>query len=207
MHSKRGGGEGTVTFCLANLLRRSYTELLLCVCWLDKVVLLVHCCALHISCIQGTLPYPVSCRLLQCFAISAMDVDDIDTYPAGAAVNFPTFWGQCCACQDCACHRGWSPLPSPLPGLLPKLPNLVPNLQPRVQPNRQPSLQLKSPFLWPLLSIRSSSGSNTPVRKSATQSLFPSRAEHAPQQAIPGSFCGSYALVPARLVSCRASFA
>ena len=52
--SGEGGDEGTVTFRLANLLRRSDIELLLCVCWLDKVVLLVHCCVLQISGIQGT---------------------------------------------------------------------------------------------------------------------------------------------------------
>ena len=49
-----GGGEGSVTFRFANLLRG--LELLLCVCWLDKVVLWVHGCVLRISCIQGTVP-------------------------------------------------------------------------------------------------------------------------------------------------------
>ena len=39
-----GGGEGTVIFHFANLLRRLGIELLLYVCWLDKVVLL-HCIA------------------------------------------------------------------------------------------------------------------------------------------------------------------
>ena len=81
--------------------------------------------------------------------------------------------------RQIACHRGWSPLPSPLlnllPSLLPKLPTLVPDPQPRVQPNLlprwQPSLQLESPFLWPLLSMCSSSESNTPARESGTQSL------------------------------------
>jgi hypothetical protein len=67
---------------------QSDTELLLCVCWVDKVVLLVHCCVLQISCIQGTPLSPVSCRKLWCFAISAMGVDRTDTYPAGAVVNF-----------------------------------------------------------------------------------------------------------------------
>ena len=89
--------------------------------------------------------------------------------------------------RQTACHRGW--MPSPLPSLLPKLPNLVPNPQPRVQPNLlprwQPSLQLESPFLWPLLSMCSSSESNTPARKSGTQSQFLNRAEHASQQAVP----------------------
>ena len=87
------------------------------------------------------------------------------------------------ASQDCACHRGWSPLPSPLPSLLRTLPNLMPNPQPRVQPSLvprwQPSLQLESPYLWPLLSMCSSSQSDTPARKSGIQSLFLSRAEHA----------------------------
>ena len=43
LHSNRRG-EGTVTFRFANLLRRLGVALLLCVCWLDKVVFLVHCC-------------------------------------------------------------------------------------------------------------------------------------------------------------------
>ena len=80
--------------------------------------------------------------------------------------------------RQTACHRGWSPLPSPLPSLLPKLANLVPNPQPRGQPNMlprwqpslQPCLQPESPFLWPLLSMCSPSESNTPARKSGTQS-------------------------------------
>ena len=58
------GGEGTVIFSFPNLLRRFDIELLLRVCWLDKVVLLVHCCVLPISCIQGTTLYPASCRML-----------------------------------------------------------------------------------------------------------------------------------------------
>ena len=78
------------------------------------------------------------------------------------------------------CHRGWSSLSSPLPSLLPKLPNLVPYPQPRVQPNLlprwqprlQPSLQLESPFLWPLVSMCSSSESNTPARKVAHRAYF-----------------------------------
>ena len=114
-----------------------------------------------------------------------------------------------------AYHMGWSPLPSPLPSLLPKLPNFVPNPQPRVQsnllpgwqPSLQPSLQLESPFLWPLLSMCSSSESDIPTRKSGTQSLSLGRAEHAPQQAVPGSLCGSYVLVSACLVSWCGSFA
>ena len=44
-------------------------ELLRCVCWLAKVVLLVHCDALQVSCIQGTPLYPVSGRTLQFFVM------------------------------------------------------------------------------------------------------------------------------------------
>ena len=66
-----------------------------------------------------------------------------------------------------------------------------PNLLPWWQPSLQPSLQLESPFLWPLWSMCTSSESNTPARKSGTQSLLLSRAEHASQQAVPGSFCFS----------------
>ena len=60
LHSNRpcivtgGGGQGSVTFCFSNLRRRLYIALLRCVCWLAKVVLLVHCCALQVFCIQGT---------------------------------------------------------------------------------------------------------------------------------------------------------
>ena len=100
--------------------------------------------------------------------------------------------------RQTACHKGCSPVSSPLPSLFPKLPNLVPHPQPRVQPNLlprwQPSLQLESPFLWPLWGMCSSSESNTRARQSGTQSLFLSRAEHASQQAVPHSFCCSYAL-------------
>ena len=94
MERGAGGGEETITFCFPNLLTRLDTELLLCVCWLDKVVLLVHCCLLQISYIQGTPPYPVSFRTFQCLALSAMDVDHIDTYPAGAVVNFQPSGGR-----------------------------------------------------------------------------------------------------------------
>ena len=98
-------------------------------------VLLVHSCVLQISCIQGTPPCPVSCRTIPFFATSAMDVDHIDMYPAGAVVNFQRS-GCSIVPPKIVCHRGWSPLPSPLLSLLPKLPNLVPNPQPRVQPTK-----------------------------------------------------------------------
>ena len=68
-----GGGEGTVAFLLANLRRRLHIDFLWCICRLDNVVLLVHCCVLQVSCIQGTPLCPVSCRTLQFFVISAMD--------------------------------------------------------------------------------------------------------------------------------------
>ena len=164
-----GGAEGTITFRFANLLRRSDIELLLCGCWLDKVVLALRLCGQRVRVVYGDW---------QMF---------LPTESCTSHVIFP---------RQTACHRGWSPLSSPLPSLLPKLLNLVPIPQPRVQPNLlprwqpslQPSLQLESPFLWPLWSMCSSSGSNTPARKSGTQSLFLSRAEHASQQAVPGSF-------------------
>ena len=63
LNSNRGG-VGTFTFRFSNSLRRLDVELLLCVCWLDKVVLLVHSCVLQISCIQSTPLYPVSYRTL-----------------------------------------------------------------------------------------------------------------------------------------------
>ena len=51
-----------------------------------------------------------------------------------------------------------------------------------------------------------SSESNTPARKSGIPSPSLSRAEPAPQPAVSGSFCGSYALVLAGLASCHPSF-
>ena len=51
-----------------------------------------------------------------------------------------------------------------------------------------------------------SSKSNVYARKSGTRSLsLISRAEHASQQAVSGSFCGSHALVSACLASCHGS--
>ena len=67
----------------------------------------------------------------------------------------------------------------------------------------QPSLQLQSPFQWPLLSMCSSSKSNYRTTKSGTRSLSLGRAEHACQQAVSGSFCGSCALVFACFASCH----
>ena len=54
--------------------------------WLDTVVLLVHCWVFQISGTQGTPLYPVSCRTLQFFAISAADVDHVTRTPAVAVV-------------------------------------------------------------------------------------------------------------------------
>ena len=48
----------------------------------------MHCYVLQMSCIQGTPPYPLSCRTLQFFAISVIQFDHIGTYSAGAVVNF-----------------------------------------------------------------------------------------------------------------------
>ena len=153
-------------------------------------------CTSALYCIQGTPPYPVSCRTLQCFA-SQPSMLIILTRTQLVLLSISSLLGA----FSCACHRGWSPLPSPLPSLLPKLPTLMPNPQPRVRPDLlprwQPSLLLESPFLWPLLSMCSSSESSNAARKSGTQSLFLSRADYTSQQAVAGSFCGSCALVSA----------
>ena len=63
-----------------------------------------------------------------------------------------------------------------------------PNLLPRWQPRLQPSLQLESPFLWPLLSMCSSSESNAPARKSGTQSLFLVELNMHPNRQFPAHF-------------------
>ena len=62
LHSKRhclvsggGGGEGTITRRFPNFLRRLDMELLLCICWPDKVVSLVHGCVLQLHLRHSTL--------------------------------------------------------------------------------------------------------------------------------------------------------
>ena len=80
-----GGGKGMVAFHFPNFLGRLDIEVLLCVCWLDEVLSLVHCCVLQTSRMEGTALYPV-CRTL--FAISAMNLNDTHTYSAGAVVDF-----------------------------------------------------------------------------------------------------------------------
>ena len=61
-----GGGEGTVTFHFPNFLRALDVEVLLRVCWLDKVLLLVYCCVLQISCMEGTALHPVNSPAFTC---------------------------------------------------------------------------------------------------------------------------------------------
>jgi len=61
-----GGGKGTVTFHFPNFLRRLDIEGLLCVCWLDQVLLLVHVCVLQISCMEGTALHPVNSPAFTC---------------------------------------------------------------------------------------------------------------------------------------------
>ena len=50
----------------------------------------MHCCVLHIFCIQGTVLDSVSCRPLRYFAISAMNVFGIDTYTPRTVVPAST---------------------------------------------------------------------------------------------------------------------
>ena len=77
--------------------------------------------------------------------------------------------------RQTACHRGCSQRCQPRA-------KPQPRVEPNLLPRWQPSLQLESPFLWPLLSTCSSSETNTPARKSGTQSLSLSKAEHVSQQ-------------------------
>ena len=50
----------------------------------------MHCCVLHISCIQCTVLDSVSCRPPRYFAISAMNVVGIDTYTPRTVVPATT---------------------------------------------------------------------------------------------------------------------
>jgi len=106
---ERGGGGVILKFPISS--GRWDIELLLCVYWLDNAVILVHCCVLEISCIQGTKLYPVSCRTLSFWQWMSI----ILTHTQLALLSGPMFrgfTGQCCACQDtgdsqCAAHY-WS---------------------------------------------------------------------------------------------------
>ena len=95
------------------------------------------------------------------------------------------------ACQNCL-PQGLEPPAKPAPN--DAKPCAKPSTKSAVKPAAKvaaspaASLQLESPFLWPLLSMCSSSESNTPAKKSGTQSQFLSRAEHASQLTGSGSF-------------------
>ena len=146
-----------------------------------KVLLLVHCCVLEIFCIQG---YNVPCIMqfqpwmsiiLTCTQLVLLSISNVQ----GAVLCLPRFW----APSERAVDYGSITY---------------------VACSLQSSLQLDSPFQWPLLSMCSSSKSNTRAQQSGTYCLSLSRAYHA-QQAISRSFCGSYALMFACLASCHRS--
>ena len=131
---------------------------------------------------------------------SNLDVDHTNTYPAGADVNFQPSGGSVVPAKIALATGAGAPCHAPCQACSQSCQTSCQTPKPRVQPNLlpgwQPSLQ-QSPFLWPLLSMCSSSESNTPAIKSGTWSLFLCRAEHTSQQAVPGPFCGSYAFVSA----------
>ena len=91
-------GEGAVTFRFANLLRRSDIELLLCVCLLDKVVLLVPCCVLQISGIHCTVYFadhfsfsqfpPWMLMILTCTQLVLLSISNVLV----AVWCLPRFW-------------------------------------------------------------------------------------------------------------------
>ena len=157
-------GRGNHHFHFPKFTEKFDIELLSRVCWLDKVVAFLHCCVLHMF------------------------------LPMGNCISRVTFLSQK------TCHRGWNPMPGRCQacsqgcetlvqkGLQPKL---LPKLLPRWQPSLQPSLQLESPSLWPLLSMCSSSKSNTLTKESGTQSLCLNRPEHASQTAVFRCFSSS----------------
>ena len=51
---------GTFAFIVSILIRGLDIEVLMGLYWLDKVVLLLHCCAIRISCFKGTTLHPVA---------------------------------------------------------------------------------------------------------------------------------------------------
>ena len=68
-----GGGEGTVTFHFLKFLRTLDTEVLLCLClcWLDKVMLLVHVTHCTAPCLMLKTEF---------LAFSAMNVCDLPPF-------------------------------------------------------------------------------------------------------------------------------
>ena len=78
--NRRGweGGKGTVTLGFPNLIRRSDIELLLCVCWLDKVIGAFLCTSNFLHSRHYTVPCIM--QNTSFFAISAMNVGPINTY-------------------------------------------------------------------------------------------------------------------------------
>jgi hypothetical protein len=90
LYSKQGG-RGNRHFHFPKFTEKFDIELVPRVCWLDKVVAFAHCCVLHISCIQGTVLDPVSCRPLsfsqfQPWMLSILTHTHLYTH--GMVVNF-----------------------------------------------------------------------------------------------------------------------
>ena len=157
------------------------------------------------------------------FAISAMDVEHIDTYTPGTVVNFKRSEGTVVLAKildpsehgaeyrsityersgsmvthNCAPIAQMSQAAKPGP----KKSAAKPAAKPAAKVAAKPS-----PSLWPLLSMCSSSKTSTLTKESGTQSLCFSGPKHACQQAFSRSSSGSYALLFACLAVCRASLA
>ena len=79
--------------------------------------------------------------------------------------------------------------------------NFRPNARPRVQPN----LQMESPFQWPLLSMCSSSKSNTRAKNMPHRACLSVQLSMHPNRQFPGLFRGSFPLVFAYFALCHAS--
>ena len=103
--------------------------------------LLVHCCVFQISCIQGTTPYPVSCRTLGFLQFHPWTsiiltrtelVLLLSCSVREAVLCLPRFW----APQSVVLTTG----PSHMSAKSAAKPAA------QVQPSLQPSLQLQSPF-------------------------------------------------------------
>jgi len=96
LHSKRGGRENRpFLFCK---FTRSDTELLLCVCWLDKVVLSVHCCCwcwrlCPLAGLNGGLPVLViRCSCIVSLLVTSAHVhgnQSCDQITLGSSTQFP----------------------------------------------------------------------------------------------------------------------
>ena len=149
--------------------------------------------ALHCTCIIQNTEF---------FAVSVMDVDHIDTYPASTVVNFQRSGGSGVLAKILGpSERGADnqSITYEHSGTL-VMHDCAPMARMSLLRVRTPPRPTPAPS-----TVNRSERVKYSCRKSGMQCQSLSRAENAPQQAHSRSFCGSYALVFACLAFCHGS--